>query len=63
MTAEPLLPNFPPNSNPFNHDAYHMGTTIGTNCTIMMSNHSDKECEYIIVNNTKTGERLKIDLK
>lgn len=63
MQTEELLPNFPPNSNPFHHDAYHMGTTLGTNCTILFANHSDKECEYIIVVNTVTGERLKIDLK
>lgn len=62
MTTE-KLDSFPPNSNPFHHDAYHMGTQIGSNCTIMHPNHSNKECDYIIVINTKTGERLKINFK
>jgi len=63
MTTEPLLPNFPPNTNAFHNDAYHMGTVIGTNCTILYEQHSNKEQDYIIVVNTKTGEKLKINLK
>ena len=54
------LESFPPNSNPYHHDAYHMGMTIGKNVTVMMANHSDQECGYLIVINKTTGERLKI---
>lgn len=54
------LPAFPAKSNPFNHDAYHMGTPIGNNCYIMHSCHTTEECEYLIIINTTTGERLKV---
>ena len=60
-TAE--LTNFPPNSNPFNHDLFHMGTKLGTNCTIMYPNHKDEECKYLIIINTVTGERLRVALE
>ena len=33
------MESFPPNRNPFNHDAYHMGVTLGTNVTIMYAKH------------------------
>lgn len=56
------LDAFPPNANPFHHDAYHMGSTMGNNCTVMFENFEDKECKYLIVINTKTGERIKIIL-
>lgn len=54
------LESFPPESNPFNHDAYHMGATIGTNVTVMMKNFQTEECPYLIVINHKIGERIKI---
>jgi hypothetical protein len=54
------LSSFPANSNPFNHDLYHMGQLIGSNCTIMFENHSDHECKYIIIVNTQSGERLQV---
>jgi len=46
--------------NPFNEDFYNMGIQIGTNVTVMMDNHSDKVCKYLIVVDTTTGERIKI---
>ena len=52
---------FPPGVNPFNHDSYHMGITIGTNVTIMMANHADKHCHYMIVINAETGERIRVE--
>ena len=55
------LDSFPPNSNPFNHDLYHMGKTIGTNVTIMMENHDNKECKYLIIVDRTTGQRLRVD--
>ena len=57
------LPSFPPNSNPFYNDAYHVGTTIGTNLMAMMENHPDKRCKYVILVNTETGERIRVDVE
>lgn len=46
--------------NPYASDAFHIGTTIGKNVTIMYSNFPDDICNYIIVVNTDTGKRVKI---
>jgi len=56
------MPSFPPNSNPFNHDLFHMGTKLGNNCMIMHSNHTTEKCDYLIIVNTVTGERLRVAL-
>jgi len=52
----------PPKSNPFNHDQYHMGTKMGTNCIVMYENHDTAECNYLIIINTETGERIRVAL-
>ena len=51
---------FPPNTNPFLCDAFHMGTPIGSNVMVMMGNHSGERCPYLIVINVETGERVRI---
>lgn len=51
-----------PAGNPFQHDLYHMGTRLGTNCMVMYGKHDNKEQPYIIIVNTKTGERVQINL-
>lgn len=56
------MPSFPANSNPFNHDQYHMGTKMGTNCVVMQENHANQECNYLIIVNTETGERIRVCL-
>ena len=61
MESTPLEPN-PPNSNPFYHDLFHMGTRLGKNCVIMHENHTTEECKYLIIVNTITGERTKVEL-
>jgi hypothetical protein len=48
--------------NPFHTDLYHMGTTIGKNVTVMFAKHQNEVHEYVIIANTKTGERLKVYL-
>lgn len=58
-----LLPPIPPNSNPFDADHYNMGTKVGTNCTIMYGNHPDEKCNYLIIVNTETGERVRVALE
>jgi len=50
-----------PAGNPFLWDAYNMGITVGKNCTVMMGNHTNEVCTYLIVVNTDTGERILIN--
>lgn len=54
---------FPPNSNPFKHDAFNMGEYLGSNVAIMFGNHSLSHCDYLYVINTETGERIRIEFK
>lgn len=49
---------FPPHSNPFRYDYFHMGTPIGNNIMIMHRVHDNQKAEYIIVVNIETGERI-----
>lgn len=55
------LEKFPENANPYVHDSFHMGTRIGANCVVMMANHSNEKTEYLIIVNTETGERLRVN--
>jgi hypothetical protein len=48
--------------NPFNQDFYHMGTLIGKNVTVMFEKFARDMHNYIIVINTITGERIRINL-
>jgi hypothetical protein len=55
------LESFPPNhENPFWFDAYHMGVRIGTNVMVMMPNHANARCDYFIIVNIVTGERMRV---
>ena len=54
--------SFPPNSNPYCYDAFHMGVDIGSNITIMMPNHADQPCPYFYIINTETGERTLVTI-
>ena len=49
--------------NPFLQDAFLMGTQIGKNVTIMYEKFDQEVQPYIIVINTKTGRRIRIDLE
>ncbi|MCK5016562.1 MAG: hypothetical protein KAS32_05750 [Candidatus Peribacteraceae bacterium] len=49
-----------PCRNPFHHDAYHMGTKMGSNLYIMHENHSDSVSKYLILVNTETGKKMRI---
>tara|TARA_R110000751_G_scaffold295794_1_gene404665 strand:- start:59 stop:286 length:228 start_codon:yes stop_codon:yes gene_type:complete len=42
-------------------DGFHMAQKIGSNVTIMLATHPDKEMRYLIVVDTTTGESLHID--
>ena len=59
MLAEEMAP-FPPNVNPFCHDSYHMGTTLGSNVMVMHENHKDAPAQYLIIIHKPTGQRLRI---
>lgn len=48
--------------NPFRQDSYHMGTQLGTNAVAMFANFDKDNCEYLILVNTITGERLKVNI-
>ena len=61
MTVIEMTP-FPPHANPYREDAYHMGVSIGKNVKVMMSNHDDEICRYLIIVNIETGERLRITI-
>jgi hypothetical protein len=55
------LDGIPPNSNPFDHDMYNMGTRIASNVMVMHETHPTQKAKYIIIVNTETGERLKVE--
>ena len=54
------MESLPPNSNPFCHDHYHMGTMLGSNVLVMHENHADKPAQYLIIIHKPTGQRLRI---
>ena len=56
------MESIPANSNPFHHDAYHMGTKVADNVYIMHATHSHEKAKYIIVVNSETGERNRVIL-
>jgi hypothetical protein len=46
--------------NPYSSDFYHMGTTIGSNVTIMYGQHNHEKQPYIIIVDTETGKRIRV---
>ena len=53
------LEAFPPKSNPFNHDSYHMAQNFGKNHVLMFPNHASEELKYFILIDTSTGKRIR----
>lgn len=51
-----------PKKNPFDEDEYNMGVKIGKNCFVMYSNPPSETCNYVIIVNRTTGERMRIAL-
>jgi hypothetical protein len=60
MESMPAARSPETNINPFHHDAYHMGMSFSKNVLIMMANHDTESAKYMILINTKTGERVKL---
>ena len=61
FTVEEMEP-IPAGENPFHHDLYNMGQSMGTNLMVMFGNHSKDPCGYLILINTETGRRIKIHI-
>lgn len=53
-------PSFKKNCKPFQEDAFHMGTHLGSNVMAMMTNHREKQMHYLILVDIPTGKRIKI---
>jgi hypothetical protein len=51
---------FPPNSNPFLHDLYHMGQKVGSDLWLMTPTHSHHPWKYLIFVDESTGQRVLI---
>ena len=56
------LESFPAGANPFSIDLYNMGTPFGKDLILMHANHPNEECTYFNLVNTKTGERIRIEI-
>lgn len=54
------MQSFPPNSNPFWHDAFNMGHYLGKNAIAMFGNFEKDRCDYLNIINIVTGERLHV---
>ena len=62
MKIEHLDP-IPPLGNPFHYDQYNMGQLRGKDLYLMYANHSTEECKFLILVNTKTGQRVQINVQ
>jgi hypothetical protein len=58
MFKTETMKSFPPKSNPYHHDLFHMGARVDDRWEVMYPSHEDSK--YIIVIDKITGERLKI---
>jgi len=56
------MTSIPPGANPYNEDVYHMGFRVGSNVVIMFDCLDHQNCKYLIVVNTETGHRLKVEM-
>ena len=63
QVTQKKLEAFPPKSNPFNHDALHVGQNFGKNHMLMWSQDSSKSLKYFILIDTDTGKRIKFTVE
>ena len=49
--------------NPFLSDDCNMGQPIGKDLMLMYGNHSTQDCHYLILVDTKTGDRVRINIE
>lgn len=50
----------PEGANPFNYDAYSMGTRIAKNVMVMYPTHPNEKAGMMYIVNIETGERVTI---
>lgn len=60
MVSMDLMGRIPPGDNPYSHDQFHMGKGIGNNIVAMFASHDDQVCEYLILVDKRTGERVRV---
>ena len=64
MKIEQMTPMTPNQNgepiNTFQQDSYHMGQFLGSNVAVMYQNFETQECQYLIVVDRLTGQRIKI---
>jgi len=56
------LTRYPPKTNPFIYDMYHMGIKVGKDHYFMMPNHYNETLKYFIIVNVNTGYRIKFNI-
>ncbi len=64
MKLEQMKP-IPPNANPYHFDFYHMGVLLTgkEHVHIMYTNClREGQTDYLIIINTKTGKRVKVEI-
>ncbi len=58
------MEDIPPQANPFRHDSFHMGDSLSRGWMIMHQGGCEgKALGYIILINTNTGQRARIDFR
>lgn len=62
MFTTKKLSSIPAQANPFNHDSFRMGTSIGQNVIVMFEAYEKDDANYLIIINTNTGERLCVEM-
>ncbi len=49
--------------NAFRQDFFNMGTILGRNVTALYGNFDEEECKEIILVNTRTGQRIRVEFE
>jgi len=60
MISMDLMDRIPAGDNPYSHDLFHMGKSVGSNITVMFASHDDQVCDYLILIDQRTGERVRV---
>ena len=55
-----VMETLPEGVGAYQDDRYHMGRNLGTNAMMMYANYDDAKCNYIILINYETRQRIKI---
>ena len=55
------IESWPPDSNPFKMDAYHMGTPFAKGWMILHPHHASEDFKYAIMVHMPSGRRWKME--